>query len=98
DPWSDAEGPAVRWAAVNHLLPGATATTFRPDARLSRGLLARLLFAYDALPGAPSPPGPSAPTTAVPSTTAAPATTMTTTPSPTTLLPTTLPSTTTEVP
>ena len=103
DPWSDADGPAVRWAAVNHLLPGATATTFRPDARLGRGLLARLLFAFDALPGDPSPPRPPPPTTAAPSTTAAPATTMTTTPSPTTLPPTTLPpttlpSTTTEVP
>ena len=102
DPWSDAEGPAVRWAAVNHLLPGATATTFRPDARLGRGLLARLLFAFDALPSAPSPPSPP-PTTPVPSTTVSSATTMTTTPSPTTLPPTTLPpttlpSTTTEVP
>jgi hypothetical protein len=106
DPWSDAHGPAVRWAAANHLLPGATATTFRPDARLGRGLLARLLFAFDALPGNLSPPRPPSPTTTAPFTTAPSTTTTTpnpttpnpTTPNPTTPNPTTPLPTTTEVP
>ncbi len=50
DPWTDADGPAIRWAAENHLLGGTSPGTFRPNAPLHRAALANLLFRFDALP------------------------------------------------
>jgi hypothetical protein len=79
DPWTDADDPAIRWAAAHHLLGGATATTFAPEDRLTRAQMATLLFRFATLaPAAATPPS-------TPSPTGTPATTS---PTPTTPAPT----------
>jgi hypothetical protein len=49
DPWADAEGPAIRWAATTRVLAPEGPGTFRPDAPLHRATLARLLHRFDRL-------------------------------------------------
>jgi hypothetical protein len=50
DPWSDADGPSIRWAAANHLLGPLSSGNFGPQRPLTRGQLATVLFRFDALP------------------------------------------------
>jgi len=98
DPWTDVTGPAYRWAAANGLLRGYANGELRPTAPLNRAQMAKLLFAFAALP--PAPPSPPAPTTTTTTTTTPPTTVPpTTTTAPTATVPaTTLAPTTTEVP
>ena len=56
DPWDDVEGPTFRWAAETRLLGGRTATTFAPDAPVTRAQLATLLFRFDRRPDEEVPP------------------------------------------
>jgi hypothetical protein len=49
DPWPDAEGPAIRWAAATRMLAPQGPGTFRPGAPLHRATLARLLHRFDRL-------------------------------------------------
>jgi len=90
DPWTDVEGPAFGWAAAGGLLTGYADQTFRPTAPLTRAQMAKLLFAFAALPPPPSP-SPPAPPSAPPTTTIPPTTS---TPPPTTAAPSTIPSST----
>ena len=50
DPWGDADGPSIRWAAANHLLGPLREGEFRPDEPLTRAQAATVLFRFDALP------------------------------------------------
>jgi hypothetical protein len=49
DPWADASGPAIRWAAANGILGGYGGGVFRPQAPLTRAQAATILFRYDGL-------------------------------------------------
>ena len=50
DPWEDADGPSIRWAAAHHLLGPLRPGEFRPDSTLTRAQAATVLFRFDALP------------------------------------------------
>jgi hypothetical protein len=50
DPWDDADGPAFRWAAANHLLGPLAPGQFRPQTGLTRAQAATILFRFDSLP------------------------------------------------
>jgi len=50
DPWDDAEGPTIRWAAATRLLGPMAPGEFRPESPLTRSQLATILFRFDALP------------------------------------------------
>lgn len=68
DPWSDAGGRAVRWAAAMDLFPGRTGATLEPGRVLTRAGLAQLVFRFAHLPPGPTTPAPVA--TLPPATTA----------------------------
>jgi hypothetical protein len=82
DPWSDAGGRAVRWAAAVDLFPGRTGETLEPGRIVTRAALAQLLFRFAHLPPEPTTPSPA--TTLPPPTTAPPTTVPPTTVPPTT--------------